>query len=91
MNDPLVATEAKRFAERAMSEQPASAADRIERMYQLAFGRSATSDELTAAQAFLAHQSQQYGIAVEGSLTDVRPWADLAQVLFNCKEFVFVE
>jgi hypothetical protein len=91
MNDPLVATEAKRFAERAMSEQPSSATDRIERMYQLAFGRSATSDELTAAQAFLASQSQQYGIAAEGVLTDVRPWADLAQVLFNCKEFVFVE
>ena len=53
-------------------------------MYESAYGRKATSEELTEAKAFLAEQGKEYGII------DGRAWADLAHVLFNVKEFIFV-
>jgi hypothetical protein len=55
-------------------------------MYEAAFGRAATKAELAAAREFLAGQAAEYG-----KPDDPRAWADLAHVLFNAKEFIFVE
>ncbi|HEX5497728.1 MAG TPA: DUF1553 domain-containing protein, partial [Thermomicrobiales bacterium] len=86
MNGPFVVAEARRWAERALSEPAAGPAERIERLYLTAFGRSPTPAESSEALAFLAEQAGRYG-APDG---DPRAWADLCHVLLNVKEFMFV-
>ena len=55
-------------------------------MYATAFGRAPTADELAAATEFVGEQSKEYG-----KPDHPKAWADLAHVLFNAKEFIFVE
>jgi hypothetical protein len=54
-------------------------------MYVAAFGRPPLDLELNEALEFLQEQGKQYGRP-----DDVRAWADLAHVLMNVKEFIFV-
>jgi hypothetical protein len=55
-------------------------------MYESAFGRPPTAEELGSALEFVATQAQEYGRA-----DHPRTWNDLAHVLFNAKGFIFVE
>jgi hypothetical protein len=64
---------------------------RIERMYLEAFARPPSEDESAAALAFLASQGAAYGIDADKGLADERTWTDLAHVLFNVKEFVYLQ
>jgi hypothetical protein len=86
MNGPFVVAEARRWAERALAEPAASAAERVERLYLAAFGRVPAPTESADALAFLAEQARRYGAESD----DPRPWADLCHVLLNVKEFIFV-
>jgi hypothetical protein len=85
MNSPLVLEQAEVWARRVRSQKSADN-DRIRGMYVSAFGRPPTAEEEQNALAFLAEQSRQYP-----SGEPLRPWADLAHVLFNVKDFIFVE
>jgi len=40
---------------------------------------------------FLNSQGREYGLGSEAVKTDQRVWTDLAHVLYNVKEFVFIE
>jgi hypothetical protein len=55
-------------------------------MYVAAFARPPTADETQAAAGFVADLSKEYG-----KPDHPKAWADLAHVLFNAKEFIFVE
>jgi Protein of unknown function (DUF1553) len=85
MNNPLVLQQAERWAKRIVEAGPLAPRQRLNRMYEEALGRLPTSAEADDALAFVHEQGQVYGRA-----DDVRPWADLAHVLFNVKEFIFV-
>jgi hypothetical protein len=89
MNDPLVVSEARKWAER-LCRQPESRRQRIERMYQAAFARPATDAEQSAAQAFLDEQAADLGPGAAVKDDEARLWADLGHCLFNAKEFVFI-
>jgi hypothetical protein len=89
MNDPFVVEEAKRWAGRVLAEPGLTAAQRVARMYQAAFARPPTSDELAAVTAFLAEHPATLGRdPAKGD--DPAVWADLAHALMNCKEFFFI-
>ncbi len=63
-------------------------------MYRAAFCRPPTKTELAACVEFLKRQGQinpATGQAKTGGLDDPRAWADLAHVLFNAKEFIFLQ
>ncbi|MFN0055487.1 MAG: PSD1 and planctomycete cytochrome C domain-containing protein [Planctomycetales bacterium] len=84
MNNPFVVEQAEVWGRRVAAESSDNAS-RLREMYVAAYSREPTETELAEALEFLATQSRQ-------SPDDpVRPWADLAHVLFNVKEFVFVE
>jgi len=89
MNDPFVVQQAKLWAERLLKED-LSAEQRVEKIYQTAFGREASAEELKRAMEFLRIQAGEHGVNGEAGLKDVRVWADLCHVVFNVKEFVFV-
>lgn len=89
MNDPFVVQQAKVWAERLVKEDVSIEA-RVERIYRVAFGRGASAEELKKAVEFLKVQAGEYGLSGEAGLKDVRVWADFCHVVFNVKEFVFV-
>ena len=92
MNDPFVVEQAKLWAKRVLAEKKlATPEQRIERMYREAFGRAPTPEELKAATEFLDRQGRELGIEPQKRATDPRVWADLAHVLLNVKEFIYVE
>src|SRR5262249_13862984 len=85
LNNPLVLQQAERWAQKVLAETDLSTVQRLGKMYTTAFGRPPTAAESEEAQAFLKLQASQYGRA-----DDPRAWTDLAHVLINVKEFIFL-
>ena len=81
MNAPLVAELSERFAARLTRLDIESDDARIDALWRLALGRLPTESERAACTSFLADWSSEAGA----------PWADLCHVVFNSKEFSFVE
>jgi hypothetical protein len=83
LNDPFVLDMARRWAERALRETAAASDERrIAALYVQAFGRPPTAAESESAREFLADA---------GGSQAVDRYAALCHVLFNVKEFVFVD
>ncbi|MCA9245823.1 MAG: PSD1 domain-containing protein [Planctomycetales bacterium] len=89
LNDPLVIQQAKLWSERTRARSSATT-DRIAAMYLDAFARSPSAAELAAAQEFLIQQAERYGASAEQAADHPQAWADLAHVLINSKEFIFL-
>ena len=65
----------------------------VSTMFLAAFGRSASHQEVQATLQFAREQRQKYAALVDGlSETQIRQsvWADVAHVLFNSAEFIYV-
>jgi hypothetical protein len=78
MNNPFVVQQSRMWAD-AVAAETANAPHRIRRLYQTAFQRDPTAEELAAATSFVAASDTETALR------------DLAHVLLNVKEFVFVE
>jgi len=85
MNDPFVVDQANRWAERTAAD--ADPRQRIWQMYLTAFSRPPADDELADAKTFL---DEQRAIYAAKDPADQRVWADFAHVLFNVKEFIYL-
>jgi hypothetical protein len=84
MNDPLVHELGQRWADRVLALELADDAARIERMYREAYARSPDPGESAAVEAFVRDQT-----GIRGG--DRRAaFGDLAHVLLNVKEFLFL-
>jgi hypothetical protein len=91
MNDPLVIGRAKAWATRVLSGRERSAGERLAVLYETAFGRPPDEQEARASLAFLnARQIDQAGLAAADRELEVSAWADLCHVLYNTKEFIFI-
>jgi hypothetical protein len=84
MNDPFVFAQAVRWAERLPADLPSD--KKLEGMYLAAFARPPGPEEMAEADAFIREQASH----LAASLEDPRVWADLAHVLFNAKEFIYL-
>ncbi len=79
LNDPFVQQQAGLLADRMLKETKSeSTAERVGWLYEQALQREPTEKESVAAAEFL------------GDVPAKQAWADLCHVLFNTKEFVFV-
>jgi hypothetical protein len=85
LNNPFVLQQAELWAKRVLAT-PGTPENRIREMYLTGFGRPPTKDELPAAKDFVTEQGKEYG-----KPDHPKAWADLAHVLFNAKEFIYVE
>jgi cytochrome c553 len=85
LNNPFVVQQAQRWAKRVLAEPDRTPKERVTSLYVSAFAREPSEAELNEALAFLAEQGKEYG-----KPDDPRAWADLCHVLFNVKEFIFV-
>ena len=77
MNDELVHQQARLWGRRVQAD-PGSDRDRVVIMYEAAFARPPTESETADCLDFLRRRPPDDG------------WADLAHVLFNVKEFIFL-
>ncbi len=82
LNDPFVLGQAHRWAEAVLAAPGLTPEARVDRMYRTAFGRPPTEVERSEALDFLG---------VEARSAEVSPWADLAHVFINSKEFLFLD
>lgn len=86
MNNPLVVDMARYWAEELLKDTTQTAEQRVQAMYLSALGRPAQATEIQTALQFLQAQKSLY--ENEG---EVRAWQDLCHVLFNVKEFIFLQ
>ncbi len=84
LNDPFVVQQAGLFAQRALA-QSSDTTSRIRWFYATALCRPATDAELHRAEEFLVKQTG----TCDGS--EVKAWCDLAQAMFNLKEFLYLK
>ncbi len=86
MNDPLVAHLARRWVDRLLADPQESDRGRITRLFEAAFGRPPTDEETGRCVAFLTSRP-----GTRRDQADPVAWADLCHVLFNVKEFIFID
>ena len=91
MNDPFVVEQASLWAGHVLEDSARSPAERITAMYREAFGRNPNAAEVEDAVSFLKSQANELAPPSEAWKADHRVWSDLAHMLFNAKEFVFVD
>ena len=86
LNNELLHQQAAKWAQREMEVHGAAEA-RLDDMFVRAFGRAPEQSERENVRSFLEQQARLYDGA---STDDPRVWTDLAHVLFNSTEFIFV-
>jgi hypothetical protein len=91
MNNEFVAQQAGEWARRAMALN-ASAEDRIDFLYRAAFSRRPESSEIGQILKFLDSQAKLYQASgtVEPSALSEQVWTDVAHVLLNSPEFLYI-
>lgn len=87
MNDPFVVGQARLWAARSLSQPELPTSQRIENLYRDAFARPPTRDEFREALSFLEREAARH----DKGMDEPAVWADLCHVLFNVKEFIFVD
>jgi hypothetical protein len=91
LNDPFVIQQAERLADRLLADRDRDVTGRIRSLFERTFARLPTELELQAARSFLQRQGERHGVPA-GQRDVARPaWIDLCHVLFNAKEFVFID
>ena len=87
MNDPLVAEQAARWAERLLKERPgASVAERIRWLCETAWARPPTAEEAEVAIQSLAEMA-----ALRPGEPEVISWAELGHALLNANDFIYLK
>lgn len=78
LNSPFVVQQSELLATELASIEDVDA--RLDRLFMLAIARTPTDDERAGAISFLDEQGEDHAA-----------WTDLAHVVFNMKEFIFIE
>lgn len=89
MNDPFIIGEAGRWAEQLIASNQ-SRQQRIQSIYETALGRPPSTDELENAESFLKIQAKELGLNEDQIDSNRDVWRDLCHVVFNLKEFIFL-
>ncbi|MEL7500154.1 MAG: PSD1 and planctomycete cytochrome C domain-containing protein [Planctomycetota bacterium] len=90
MNSPLVASQAELWAKQLVSSERTTP-QRIELAFQTAFARPPSEAETKDAIAFLKLQLVELNIDKSELSTNVQVWKDFCHVLFNVKEFIYIQ
>ncbi len=104
LNGELLLEQARRWSGELLSQFPTADAALVEAAYRAAYARSASDDEITAAQAFLGEQASR--IAAAGAMAprllpdpapaclapaDAAAVVDMCHAILNSSEFLFVD
>ncbi|MFN0051868.1 MAG: PSD1 and planctomycete cytochrome C domain-containing protein [Planctomycetales bacterium] len=90
LNDPFVVAMSRHWGERVLQDGATTPEERVGRMFAIALGRPAGTEE-TARLVRLAIRAAELRGVDPGTLLACQPvWQDVAHALFNLKEFVYV-
>ena len=91
LNDPLVLELAKAWANEVAQWTDLDIEGRIRRIYMQGIGREPTSTELDNTLTFMKDQAKALEISLdEAQPTNVELWRDVCHVMFNLKEFIYL-
>ncbi len=90
LNDPFVVGQASRWADRTLADGAISAKDRAVRMFRRALGRTPDAEETDLLMSSLAAFATERDLEDSEWLGDRGLWKDLAQSLFNLKQFIYL-
>ncbi len=88
LNNEFVLLQAEHFAERVMRESGAGPRAQIGRLYRIALSRAPSAKELDRSLAFFEKQREYH--APRTSKADLAALTDLAHVMLNSNEFVYI-
>lgn len=90
MNDPFVYDQACNWAMSIVADPNSSFTERIQKIYQRAFSRKASSEEMQAAQQILNDLAVKHHSTYEALKDDPLIWTDYCHAIFNLKEFIYL-
>jgi hypothetical protein len=90
LNDPFVTAQAAHWAERLVAASETTLASRLSHMFHTALGRQPTAQELDRWSAAVVEFAALRGLEIDQCLESVPVWSDVAHVIFNLKEFMYV-
>ena len=89
LNDPFVIGLAKDWAKVLVARDETEEL-RVRRMFELAFTRTPSAQELQGCLDYLVQLGAEKNVAVAERLKSEAVWQDFAQSLFNLKEFIYI-
>ena len=90
LNDSFVIEQASKWAKQLVKAKH-DRAERVRIMYELAFARHPTDEELQATLEYAAQLSNEHASISDPSTRQQLVWRDVAHALFCLKEFIYVE
>lgn len=85
MNNPAIVDEAKRWGKEIV-RAGSTPEERISQAFEQAFARLPTAQQMSTMMQFVEAQSKVHG----GDVNHEGVWSDLCHVLFNMKEFIYI-
>ena len=89
LNSPFVIDQSARWA-KVLALENTTADKRIDAMFRKALGRPPSTTERARSEVFVREMGEGYGLTPDQLESDPRVWQDLAQSIFNLKEFIYV-
>ena len=90
LNDPFVHQQGRKWAEQLVADSELSIEKRIKEMFLTALARPARKEELGEFRS-LGHELMfLHNIKSDSLMTSVPIWTDMAHVIFNLKEFIYI-
>jgi hypothetical protein len=90
LNNEFVLIQAHHFAERVLREAGGNPAKQILALYRIAFSREPAQKEMDQSMAFLRKQRDYHATRASGSDPVLAALTDLAHVMLNANEFVYI-
>ena len=69
---------------------PPDSDQRIETMFLTSLGRSPSNEELKRFHQLIDHLAKLHGVAPNEASQSPNIWSDVAHVMFNLKEFIYI-
>ncbi|MBX3436423.1 MAG: DUF1553 domain-containing protein, partial [Planctomycetaceae bacterium] len=90
LNDPFVIQQAGVWAARLVEQSHESPEMRLAAMFQQALGRPPSQDEQRELAETFRRLAELHDISTDTALTHQPLWQDMAHLVFNLKEFVYI-
>jgi hypothetical protein len=90
LNNEFVLIQARHFAERVVREAGADPAKQIRVLYQIALAREPSQKEMNRSLTFLRKQRDYHARKASGADSGLPALTDLAHVMLNANEFVYI-
>ena len=91
MNSPFVIEQAAKWSRHLVAKGPADEQGKLRHIFLRTLGRVPTAEEQKRAGGFLLVLAKEHGVPQNEIHANPRVWQDLAQAVFNFKEFIYIQ